>query len=132
MITTIEPLEQRHLNSPALASLLWNVPYEQFVLLEKGGGMAQAILFNGITVGIVTVDPNREARIAIHSDYQRRGIASAALPLAKAVAVQRAITWITAKTQVDRPSNRLLAKLGAVETRRTGKEVFYRVDLVGA
>ena len=132
MTVSIEPLTKAHLDSPALQCLLPGLPLEAFLPLETSGGIAQAILHCGTTVGILAVTTEREAMIAIHPDHQRKGIALASLDLAKSVAAQREITWVIAKARIGRPSNSLLAKFGAIETSRTDDEIFYRMDFADA
>ncbi|WP_093289068.1 hypothetical protein [Pseudoxanthomonas sp. CF125] len=132
MTVSLESLRREHLDSPALQFLLPGLPPEAILPLETIGGIAQAILYDEITVGILTVTLQHEAMIAIHPDYQRKGIALASLVLAKSVAVRRGITWVIAKARIGRPSNGLLAKFGAVETSRKDDEVFYRVDFADA
>lgn len=129
MTVSIEPLTAEHLDSPALQFLLRGLPPARIAPLETSGGIAQAILHNGTIVGVLTVTVEREAMIAIHPDYQRKGIALAAVDLAKSVAAERGITWIIARAMVGRPSNGLLDKFGAVETGRTEHEIFYRIEL---
>ena len=124
MTVSIEPLTKVHLYSPALQSLFSGDPPESILLLEKSGGVAQAILHGNIIVGILTVTTNLEVMIAIHPDHRRKGIALAALNFFKSVAAQRKIISVTAKAMIGRPGDRLLQKFGAVETARTHKEIF--------
>ncbi len=68
--------------------------------------------------------------IAIHPDHQRKGIATAALALARDVAVnEKAMTRVSAMAKAGRPSSDLLAKFGAVEVDRSGEVILYSIVL---
>ena len=130
MTVSIEVLAEAHLRSPALQFLLEGIPPPFLLGLEACGGLARAVLCNGETVGFLSVTPEREAMIAIHPDYQGQGIATAALALARDVAVnEKAMTWVSAMAMAGRPSSGLLAKFGAVEVDRSGEVILYSIVL---
>ncbi|HHA2749254.1 TPA: GNAT family N-acetyltransferase [Stenotrophomonas maltophilia] len=129
MSVSIEPLKEEHFDTDTLRLLLRGIPSEYILPLEQNGGMAQAVNFKGTLVGVITVMQNGEAMIGIDPSHHRQGIASAALMLAKPVAISRSIRSITAKTRIGSASNRLLTKFGARELKRSDSEIWYRVDL---
>ena len=130
MTVSIEVLAEAHLRSPALQFLLEGIPPPFLLGLEACGGLARAVLCNGETVRFLSLTPEREAMIAIHPDYQGQGIATAALALARDVAVnEKAMTWVSAMAMAGRPSSGLLAKFGAVEVDRSGEVILYRIVL---
>ena len=130
MTVSIEALAEAHLRSPALRFLLEGIPPPFLLGLESGGGLARAVLCNGETVGFLSVTPERDAMIAIHPDHQHKGIATAALALARDVAVnEKAMTRVSAMAKAGRSSGGLLAKFGAVEVDRSGEVILYRIVL---
>ena len=133
MTVSIEVLTPAHLRSPALQLLLEGIPPPFLLGLEADGGLARAVILDGETVGFLSVTLEREAMIAIHPDHQGQGVATAALTLARDIALnEKAIDWVSAMARSGRPGSGLLAKFGAVEVDRSGDIILYRVALADA
>lgn len=128
MNVSLEPLKEEHFDSPSIICILRNLPPSSLLRLESTGGMAQAVNFDGKVVGVIIVTPDREAMIGIDPSYHGQGIGTAALSLAKSIAIARSISSVTASALIGRNSNRLLAKFGAYELSRTDSEIRYRID----
>jgi RimJ/RimL family protein N-acetyltransferase len=130
MTVTIEPLAQCHISNPKIKHMLQGAPAEMYWHYDANGGIARVVLRDGDAVGLVAVTPDLEAIIAIHPDYYRQGIATAALLLVMDIAAHdRGMSFLNATTLENAFSNGLLAKLGASEVGRKGPEIFYRIDL---
>ena len=122
-----------HLRSRALRVLLEGIPPPFLLGLEADGGLARAVSVAGETVGFLNVTPEREAMIAIHPDHQGKGVATAALTLARDIALnEKAMHWVSAMAGTGRPSSGLLARFGAVEVDRSGDVIRYHIVLADA
>ncbi len=128
MNVSLEPFKKEHFDSPSIKLILPNFPLSSLLVLESSGGMAQAVNFDGKVVGVIIVTSSREAMIGIDPSYHRQGIGTAALSLAKSIAIARSISSVTASALIGRTSNRLLEKFGACELSRTDSEIRYRID----
>lgn len=121
----LEEFTQIILDSSNIKFLLNGLSLDIIKETEKHGGLYRAIIFNSVPVGVVMIDPENECSVAVHPDYRERGIATKALKkLVKLAFEEFNVENITTRTEINKPSSKLVSKFGLKETSRTDSEIF--------
>lgn len=126
-VVRLRSVRHRDTRSPRLQALLGDIPMGPIVALNTKGGLSSCILVEEEVVGLVTIQPNGACDIAVHPDFQAKGVGLAALQQAIEAAFGRGIPRVTARAEIGRPGSFLAQKLGAVEISRSTTEVFYEI-----
>jgi RimJ/RimL family protein N-acetyltransferase len=126
----LEKLSQDLLNNPLLKNLIGQLQLQHIEEQERNGGIYRAIISDTNVIGFITISSEKECMVLVHPDYQRNGIATSALKQMATIAFEeRNFDKLIAKTQIDRPSAKLISKFGLEETTRTSDEIFYEYTI---
>lgn len=128
-MVSIVKTSKAHLETAALRTLIkW--PEQQLLGIDDDGGLARTILYDGQIVGVVLVMPDGELMALVVPEYQRRGVATEAVRQILGVARKdKGFAKLVATARIGSPGSRLVAKVGAVEVRRTTEEISYEIPL---
>ena len=95
---------------------------------ERGGGIYRGVLLIDKPVGMVAISSEKECMCMVDPLFRRQGIATRALTmLIKIVFDESGYSELNARTEIDRPGTRVLAKLGFKEVSRDDTEIHFQL-----
>lgn len=124
----LEKITQSILDDSNLVYLVGELPLQAIQEDEDRGGLYRAIIFESKVVGLASISSELECSVAVHPNFQKRGIATEALTqLARLAFEEFGYKKVTARTQLGRPSSKLISKFGLKEVSRTKDEICYEI-----